>query len=136
SNHEAVLQSMNRGYQEDAYHSLTIEGYRVTREMIERVARNEWNPTVHSSDQARLQGAAIKGYSRAFQQVHSVVKEMLEEGTHPARIVSQNLLHWQELLFHNYREAGLQEPAIGYRESFVYITSRPFVFPSARRVPE
>ncbi len=135
-NREAVLQSMDHGYKEDAYHSLTIEGYRVTREMIDRVARNEWNPLVHSSDQARLQGAAIKGYSRAFQQVRSVVNEMLNQAVHPARIVSQNLLRWQELLFHDYREAGLQEPSIGYRESFVYITHRSFVFPSARLVPE
>lgn len=132
----AVLQAMDRGYKEDAYHSLTIEGYRVTREMIDRIARGEWNPMANSSDQARLQGAAIKGYNRAFQQVRSVVETMLDQGSHPGERVRANLLRWQEELFHHYREAGLQEPPIGYRESSVYITNRQFVFPPSRRVPE
>jgi hypothetical protein len=31
-------------YVSDAYNSLSIEGYRVTDELIERVARGDWNP--------------------------------------------------------------------------------------------
>ena len=31
-------------YSQDAYNSLSIEGYRVTEELIEKVKRSEWNP--------------------------------------------------------------------------------------------
>lgn len=31
-------------YESDAYHSLSIEGYSVTPELIERVREGRWNP--------------------------------------------------------------------------------------------
>ena len=38
-------------FRTDAYHSLSIEGYRVTAELIERVARGDWNADTHKADQ-------------------------------------------------------------------------------------
>ncbi|HXC25708.1 MAG TPA: hypothetical protein VNU46_07315, partial [Gemmatimonadaceae bacterium] len=37
-------------YRTDAYHSLSIEGYRVTEALIQRVATGLWNPGEHGSD--------------------------------------------------------------------------------------
>ena len=33
-------------YKSDAYHSLSIEGYSVTPELIERVRAGDWNPII------------------------------------------------------------------------------------------
>jgi hypothetical protein len=34
-------------YTQDAYHSLSIEGYQVTEELIEQIRKNKWNPENH-----------------------------------------------------------------------------------------
>lgn len=41
---EAILSNMDDNYIRDSYHSLSIEGYRVTEGLIERVRFGEWNP--------------------------------------------------------------------------------------------
>ena len=40
----AYLKQMDDRYVADAYHSLSIEGYRVSAELIERVGAGDWNP--------------------------------------------------------------------------------------------
>jgi len=40
----AYLKRVNETYVTDAYHSLSIEGYRVTADLIERVRAGSWNP--------------------------------------------------------------------------------------------
>ena len=39
-----LIQAMQESYKRDAYHSLSIEGYRVTEELIERVSQGGWSP--------------------------------------------------------------------------------------------
>jgi hypothetical protein len=41
---EAHLRRVEDVYVTDAYHSLPIEGYRVSPKLIERVRSGEWNP--------------------------------------------------------------------------------------------
>ena len=41
---DAYLRHVSDLYQNDAYHSLSIEGYRVTADLIERVRSGEWDP--------------------------------------------------------------------------------------------
>src|SRR6202790_5793751 len=43
-NIDAYLKRVNDAYVTDAYHSLSIEGYRVTPAIIERVRSGTWNP--------------------------------------------------------------------------------------------
>jgi hypothetical protein len=43
-NSEAYLKRVNDAYVTDAYHSLSIEGYRVTPALIERVRSDNWKP--------------------------------------------------------------------------------------------
>jgi len=43
-NIEAYMKRVNDAYSTDAYHSLSIEGYRVTPAHSERVRRGTWNP--------------------------------------------------------------------------------------------
>jgi len=43
-NIDAYLKRVNDVYVTDAYHSLSIEGYRVTPALIDRVRSGTWNP--------------------------------------------------------------------------------------------
>jgi len=44
------MKRVGDAYVTDAYHSLSIEGYRVSRELIERVRSNIWNPEANEQD--------------------------------------------------------------------------------------
>ena len=48
---DATLNSVDELYIHDAYHSLSIEGYVVTPELIERVSRGDWSPESIAQDQ-------------------------------------------------------------------------------------
>ena len=43
-NHGAYLSFVDETYLNDAYHSLSIEGYRVTPELLRRVQDGDWDP--------------------------------------------------------------------------------------------
>ena len=45
-NRGAYLRFVDEIYQSDAYHSLSIEGYSVTPELIERVRAGGWSPDI------------------------------------------------------------------------------------------
>lgn len=45
-----------------AYNSLSIEGYRVTSELIERVAKGGWNPEKNEADEQSRDAMAARGY--------------------------------------------------------------------------
>jgi hypothetical protein len=49
-NAAAYMKGVGEAFVADAYHSLSIEGYRVSTELIERVRRGAWNPDEHPKD--------------------------------------------------------------------------------------
>ncbi len=59
---EAYLKQVEEHYAEDAYHSLSIEGYRVTPELIERVRGGNWNPDENEIDKEARNAMAARGY--------------------------------------------------------------------------
>jgi hypothetical protein len=54
NNIDAYLQHVQEVYVADAYHSLSIEGYRVSPALIERVCGSAWNPDADEQDRAAL----------------------------------------------------------------------------------
>ena len=44
TNTEKYLKQVDDAYIADAYHSLSIEGYRINRDLIMRVRSGVWNP--------------------------------------------------------------------------------------------
>src|SRR5690606_40579119 len=66
---EAYLTQVEEIYVSDAYHSLSIEGYRVSPELIERVRTGAWNPDGNEDDRERRNAMAARGYYEAFQAV-------------------------------------------------------------------
>lgn len=69
-------------YTQDAYHSLSIEGYQVTEELIEKVRTAKWNPNHSLNDREQHNALAARGYFEAFLVVKESVKKILMCLTH------------------------------------------------------
>ncbi|MBN2661311.1 MAG: cell filamentation protein Fic, partial [Tannerellaceae bacterium] len=74
---KAYMKEVEEHYAEDAYHSLSIEGYRVTAELIERVRDGNWNPDGNEADREARNAMAARGYYQAFQAVKESIKKIL-----------------------------------------------------------
>jgi hypothetical protein len=74
---KAYLQFVADSYQSDAYHSLSIEGYRVSPELIQRVRSGTWNPDADSADQKSGDALAARGYWHAFEKVEETVAQII-----------------------------------------------------------
>lgn len=118
----AYLKAMDDIYVTDAYHSLSIEGYRVSRELIEKVRVGAWNPDASEEDRGLKDALAARGYWQAFQLVKESVRKVLE-GVDPGEVVENDLGGWYRELFTPSVTAGLANPAqlAGYRNSPVFI---------------
>lgn len=107
-------------YVTDAYHSLSIEGYRVTPDLIER--SGTWNPDNDEQDRERRDALAARGYWQAFQVVRQSVSNVLD-GKNAGVVVEADHSTWYRELFAPSVTAGLLRPAdlAGYRNGQVYI---------------
>jgi Fic family protein len=106
----------------DAYHSLSIEGYKVTNELIEKVKSGNWKPDEDSSDTEQRNAMATRGYWQAFQAVKESIKKILK-GDNPSEIADNDHRVWYRELFAPSVAAGLLKPSdlAGYRTNQVYI---------------
>ena len=75
---EKYLQSVEDIYVTDAYHSLSIERYRVTPELIEKVRSGRWNSEENKEDRQQKDAMAARGYWQAFQIVKASINEILK----------------------------------------------------------
>jgi hypothetical protein len=121
-NIDAYMKRVNDAYVTDAYHSLSIEGYRVTRDLIERVRSGTWNPESDEGDREQRNAMAARGYWLAFQAVQSSVGRVLR-GENPGQVADEDHGTWYRELFAPSVTAGLLKPAdlAGYRNGQVYI---------------
>ncbi len=119
---EAYLKQIDDIYVTDAYHSLSIEGYRVSPELIEKVRSGTWNPEDNEEDRALKDALAARGYWEAFQQVKESIRRVLE-GADAGEVVEQDLSDWYRNLFAPSVTAGILKASqlAGYRSSPVYI---------------
>lgn len=134
---EAYLSRVAEIYTHDAYHSLSIEGYQVTPDLIARIAAGEWNAEAVGADQVQVNAMAAKGYHATFQAVMTSLREIL--GGQPAPVVvNRDLATWYRALFSPSVQAGLL-PAYalaGYRNRPVFIRGSEHVPPPHEAVPE
>ena len=77
---EAYVQFVDEIYRSDAYHSLSIEGYSVASELIERVRAGDWAPDKHDADRQSRDALAARGYWQAFQIVKVNVADIIAGG--------------------------------------------------------
>lgn len=135
TDHEAFLKQIEETYKLDAYHSLSIEGYKVTMDLIEKVRIGEWNPEGDENDKQQRDAMAARGYWQAFQKVKENIQEILE-GRNPGEVVDDAHGIWFTELFAPSVAAGILKTSdlAGYRNSPVYIKGSRHVPPGADAV--
>lgn len=119
---DKYLEHVLEVYVQDAYHSLSIEGYRVSRELIEKVRNNSWQPDQHAVDRQENDALAARGYYEAFLAVKESVSKILQ-GESSSEVVLQDHSKWFQKLFAPSVRAGILSSAdlFGYRRHQVYI---------------
>lgn len=123
---ERYLRAVDEIYKSDAYHSLSIEGYRVTPELIDRVRSGAWDPEHHHADRQDRDALAARGYWQAFQMVKEDVAKVIA-GTAPGDLVRRTHRDWYRELFQPCVAAVLigADALAGYRNDAVFLrTSR------------
>ena len=126
----AYLRAVDGIYRSDAYHSLSIEGYRVTADLVERVRLGNWSPESHEADRQSRDALAARGYWQAFQLVRETVGEVVA-GVDPGRLVRAAHRNWYLELFQPFVAAGLiaASALAGYRGSAVFLRGSGHVPP-------
>lgn len=119
---ETYMAEVEDKYVTDAYHSLSIEGYRVTRELIDLVRSGQWQADGSDENKKHLDAMAAKGYWDAFLQVKKAVRAVLE-GKNPGEVLELTHSDWYLALFGPSVAAGIIKPSdlAGYRTGPVYI---------------
>ncbi len=116
------LTQVGERYVADAYNSLSIEGYQVNDELIERVAKGNWNPDDDEQDKGDRDALAARGYFQAFQAAKTSLAAILS-GENPGEVARRAHHQWYGELFAPSVAAGIVEPhqLAGYRSGPVYI---------------
>lgn len=114
------MNSLEEKYKDDAYHSLSIEGYKISAELIDKVKSGNWNPDVE--DKENKNALVARGYYLAFQSVKDSVLEILEGGA-PGVVAKKDHQQWYLQMWSPFVGVGLLKASdlIGYRNNQVYI---------------
>lgn len=129
------LSSVDDIYQSDAYHSLSIEGYTVTPDLVKQVRAGDWDPENRPRDREQRDALAARGYWLAFQRVKDSVAAVLE-GADPGSLTREAHRVWYRELFQPFVAAGSLPAAAlaGYRSDPVYLRGSRHVPPRAEAV--
>lgn len=134
---DAYLKQVDEIYVSDAYNSLSIEGYKVSAQLIERVRSGNWNPDGVKSDQNQRDALAARGYWQAFQSVKQSILQVLRTAN-AGTAADRDHTSWYRELFGPSVVAGILKPSelAGYRNGPVYIRRSMHVPPSPEAVRE
>lgn len=122
SDTKSYLDTLNDIFVRDAFHSLSIEGYRVTPELIEQVRKRGWNLDDNQEDDSVRNALAAKGYDLAFKSVNKSLERVLA-GDNAGTVALDDHGTWYRELISPSVTAGLTRPSelAGYRNGPVYI---------------
>lgn len=119
---DAYLAVIDDIYINDAYHSLSIEGYSVTEELIEQVREGAFDPLGNADHKKDVDALAASGYWQAFLAVRASIEKILAR--QPAGYVARKDHDtWYEELFRPSVTAGILKAGAlaGYRNHPVYL---------------
>ena len=126
---QTYLDKAHHLYQYDAYHSLSIEGFQVTPELVARIAAgNDSDDPLLKEENNRL---AAKGYSMAHEAVLQSIGKIFN-GKNLGKTVESDLPYWHSELHKPFVQVGRLSTAdvAGYREKPVYIRGSSHVPPA------
>ncbi len=132
---DAYLKAVDEVYVSDAYHSLSIEGYRVSPELIERVRSGGWDPENDEDDREHRNALAARGYYDAFITVKASVENVLS-GNNAGSVADHDHATWYRELFGPSVTAGIVDTVdlAGYRTGPVFIRRSMHVPPPREAV--
>ena len=121
-NKKEYMRQVEEIYVTDAYHSLSIEKYKVTPELIERVRRGAWDLKDNEEDKKQRDALAARGYWEAFKSVERSIRAILDR-KNAGTVVEDDHGEWYRELFGPSVTAGILKPEdlAGYRNHQVYI---------------
>lgn len=133
----AYMRAVEDAYVTDAYHSLSIEGYRVTPELIRRVASGDWNEDIHEQDHQSRDAMAAHGYWLAHNEVKASIQRIFA-GANAGDVLKGDHGAWFRAMFSPSVTAGLLAASdlAGYRGHQVYIRNAQHVPPPREAVRE
>lgn len=116
------LKNMDDVFVNDAYNSLSIEGYRVTPSLIEQVRQGQWNPDQNEADNDQKNALAAHGYWQAYQAVRDTIRAVLQ-GQNPGEAADEGHRIWYREMFSPSVAVGLLKAGdlAGYRNGQVYV---------------
>lgn len=129
------LKTIEENYLTDAYHSLSIEGYQVNEELINKVRTGQWNPDKYSNDLQQHNAMAARGYWQSYQAVRESIEKVLNN-QNAGVVAYDDHDTWYREMFAPSVVAGLLNPVdlAGYRNSPVYIRQSMHVPPNSLAV--
>lgn len=137
SSSEKYIQKVEECFTSDAYHSLSIEGYQVSPELIDKVRLGQWNPDAIIDDRNQRNALAARGYWQAFKEVEKSLVKVLK-GENPGTVIKKDHGSWYRELFQPSVVAGLLKPTdlAGYRRNPVYIRQSKHIPPRAQIISD
>jgi hypothetical protein len=128
---EKFMKDIEIVYVNDAYHSLSIEGYRVSDELIRKVATGNWSPESDASDAEAKNAMAARGYWLAHNSVKSTIQKIFS-GINSGEAFRADHATWYRSMWEPSVSAGILSPVdlAGYRNFPVYIKNATHVPPS------
>jgi Fic family protein len=133
---KTLLTELEEKYTEDAYHSLSIEGYMVTTELIDKIKNGNWNPTQNAEDAETKDALAAKGYYEAFEELKSNILKSIESGEKIENIIPELQSKLYRKMFLPSVQANILKPSdlIGYRDTAIYLRGSEHVPPPKEAV--
>ena len=133
---KTLLTELEEKYTEDAYHSLSIEGYRVTTELIDKIKDGNWNPTQNEEDRETRDALAAKGYYEAFEELKVNILACVNSGEKIENIMPELQSKLYRKMFLPSVQANILKPSdlIGYRDTAIYLKGSEHVPPPKEAV--
>lgn len=130
------IQSIEEKYKEDAYNSLSIEGYKVSQELIDKVSSGDWNPKDNETDMNTKNALVTREYYQAFQSVKTTIMKVVDQKLNPGTAFKREHTYWYIDMWQPFVAAGIYntKDVIGYRNEPVYIRNSRHVPPSSHKV--
>ncbi len=133
---KVILAELEEKYTEDAYHSLSIEGYRVSTELIDKIKNGKWNPIQNKEDRETRDALAAKGYYEAFETLKSTILSSIESGEKIVNIMPELQSKLYRKMFLPSVQANIlkADDLIGYRNTAIYLKGSAHVPPPKEAV--
>lgn len=120
---EELLADISARYVADAYHSLSIEGYRVNAALIEKVRSGGWSPLTNPEDRQTRDAMAAKGYAEVHKRVSGLIGKVTSGESDAISTFKSDFSQWYVTLFSPSVTAGILKAGdlAGYRNNLVFI---------------